>query len=619
MILPEEKIEEIRREADIVEIISEFVDIRRKGREYVGLCPFHNEKTPSFKVSQEKQIYKCFGCGKAGNVFSFMMDYNGMTFLEAAKSLAQRLRIELPSDSTASVKKTNRREAALNAISEASLLYLSTLKNNDGKKAYAYFKKRGFSDSTINDFQLGYAPDSWDYIKSSLMKKGFKEETLLDAGLIIKNEERNSTYDRFRGRAMFAITDFMGRVVGFGARRMTENKDEPKYINSPQTLIYDKSNVLYGLSQAKNSIRNKGYAIMAEGYADVLSLHQAGFDTAVASSGTSLTPGQLKLISRYAKKIYFVYDADTAGQQAAERGLELALGEGFEVRIVTLPEGEDPDSLINNSGPASFKLLLESAASFMDFKFERIKAEGRLDSPQTKADAAREMLKLITAIPDRLQHDFYIQQLSSKFDLSAGQIDALYREKSSFYKSERKKEIIKKSAAVKNESGDNERDMVQELLPEEFLLLHIALQGLDELSSMVERYEMSPERMITPIAQKLFEIILEYSNDDPLKSIMDSEEVNKPDKEILTGIAMHGETPSDSWDKFTNFSISENIDQQMEDAVIRLEITRLEKRRHELIEELKSNDNYDLQIKSLTAIGEIDHSLSNLRNGRINS
>ena len=312
--------EQILEQSDIVDIIGEVVNLKRRGSNYLGLCPFHNEKTPSFTVSDVKGIYKCFGCGESGNAVSFMMKYHNMTYIDAMKELALKAGVKIEDTQSPKVKEQiDKKDLVFHALEAASEFYNKYLFLKPAKQALAYFKSRQFSDDTIKKYKLGYAPDSFDETMKHLIKLGFSIETLSESGLIIENKDKTSYYDRFRGRAMFPILNVTGKVLGFGARQLEDNKNQPKYINSPQTLVYDKSFSLYGIFHAKNEIRNKQSVILVEGYANVITLHQAGIENVVASSGTSLTVQQLSQLSKFTKTIYFSYDSDSAGQNASEK------------------------------------------------------------------------------------------------------------------------------------------------------------------------------------------------------------------------------------------------------------------------------------------------------------
>ncbi|MBI3260420.1 MAG: DNA primase, partial [Ignavibacteriae bacterium] len=427
MKIPEHIIEQVRQRSDIVEIIGESVQLKKSGRSFVGLCPFHADRKPSMNVSPDLQIFKCFSCGKGGNVFTFMTDFHRLTFIEALKLLAAKAGIVLPDEDKPDTGEYNRLEAAYKTLLAASKFFSTTLGSSEGKEALKYFKKRGFQQKIVEDFALGYAPDSWTSLLAELKKHGFSESAMEDTGLILRRDDNKNPYDRFRGRAMFAIHDVSGRVIGFGARQMKED-GQAKYINSPQSLVYDKSKVLYGLFQGKQEIRSQEYAIMVEGYADALTLHQAGFRNTIASSGTSLTKDQLQLLGRFCRKIFIAYDGDSAGIHAAERGLELAIEEGFEVRIISLPAGEDPDSFVKNNGADAFKIYIRDAVSFLDFKISMMTKQNLLSTPEGKAEAIRTLIQSIAKVPDVLQHDFLMSRVADALRLSETQLHKIYDE-----------------------------------------------------------------------------------------------------------------------------------------------------------------------------------------------
>jgi DNA primase len=348
--IPDEKIDEIRNASDIVDLISSYVSLKKRGKNYTGLCPFHKEKTPSFSVSPGKQMFYCFGCGKGGNVISFIMEHDKVSFLEAVRALADRVGISLPSDSPGDADKSTEQEALYALCREAQARFQhNLLESVEGKLALEYFRHRGFSDETIRLFGLGYSLNSWEDIAGMVRGKGLSLDQADRAGLLVRREDGSGFYDRFRGRAMFPIVSTSGRPIGFGARKMREDDPLGKYINSPETPIYDKSRVLYGLFQAKEAIREREFAIMVEGYADLISVYQAGTRNIVASSGTALTEEQVQLLSHYTKRITLVYDADSAGSKATIRGVDLIIARGLDVNVVELPTGEDPDSFVRKA------------------------------------------------------------------------------------------------------------------------------------------------------------------------------------------------------------------------------------------------------------------------------
>ncbi|MGH2568688.1 MAG: DNA primase, partial [Bacteroidota bacterium] len=324
MRIPNEKIEEIRAANDIVEVVSAHAPLKKRGKNFVGLCPFHQEKTPSFTVSADKQMYHCFGCGRGGNVFTFVMEFEKVSFVEAVRSLATRAGIAIPETET-QYEQSGEIENLYNACRFAGLhFYTNLLQSDEGKAALDYFHRRGFTDETIRTFGLGYSLNSWDGLLQKAQEEGIGTDYLVKAGLV-RTREDGSLYDYFRGRAMFPIFSTTGRVVGFGARKLRDDDPLGKYINSPETPVYNKSRVLFGLFQAKDAIRAENNALMVEGYADLISLYQAGFQNVVASSGTALTEEQVQLIGRYTKDLTLVYDADSAGSQATLRGVDVVL------------------------------------------------------------------------------------------------------------------------------------------------------------------------------------------------------------------------------------------------------------------------------------------------------
>ena len=347
MKIPNEKIEEIRNAVDIVEYIGGFIKLKKRGKNYLGLCPFHNEKTPSFNVSLDKQMYYCFGCQRGGNVFTFIMEYDNISYVEAVTVLAEKTGI--PITKIENNVQESETEILYSVCTFAAKAFYYNLKTEEGKFAQDYFLKRGFSEKTITTFGLGYSLRGWESLIEKAKEEGLSLYNLEKVGLLKKRDD-GSYYDVFRGRAMFPIFSPLGRVIAFGARKLYDDDPLAKYINSPETPIYQKSKTLYGLWQAKESIREKDFVILVEGYADVISVFQAGIKNVVASSGTALTTEQIQLLSRYTKNIIFLYDADSAGANAMMRGVDLILENGLDVRVVQLPEGNDPDSFVQKNG-----------------------------------------------------------------------------------------------------------------------------------------------------------------------------------------------------------------------------------------------------------------------------
>lgn len=410
--------DDIKAAADIVDVVGGYVKLRRSGSNWQGLCPFHNEKSPSFNVNPSLGIYKCFGCGESGDVFSFLMKIDGLTFPEAMKVLADRYNITIPertqADDGIQSQEAILTEGAYIALKFAGVFYYKTLIDApEADIARKYLKKRGFTGETIKKYGLGYAPDRFDALIEAAREKGISEVYLSEAGLVKSDENGNKMWDTFRGRLLFPIFNPAGKVTGFGGRILTDDKKAPKYINSPQTRVYNKSEALYGIHVAKSEIRKAREIILVEGYTDVLQLHQAGILNTIATSGTALTADQLRLMHRYGDKLLMIYDADDAGQNAMDRGLDLALAEGLNVRLLHLPDKEDPDSFVKQFGADSFRAIVkEGARDFMQFLLDRAKEEGKWDEPQVRRATISRILKSISQIRDSITQQTYIQKLS---------------------------------------------------------------------------------------------------------------------------------------------------------------------------------------------------------------
>ena len=422
-------IERIRQTADVADVIGDYVSLKKKGANLWACCPFHGEKSPSFSVSPAKGIYKCFGCGKAGDSIRFIMDIEGLGYGEALRHLAKKYGIEIQETvmTDEQLLAQNERESLLIVLNYAKNYYQSNLfKHDEGQSVgYPYFKERGFSDKTINTFELGYSLESWDAFTKEALKNGYSLEVLEKAGLTIIKEseqlavgsrqsaENVKSFDRFRNRVTFPIHNVSGKVIAFGARILKSDKSQAKYLNSPETEVYHKSNVLYGIFQAKNTIRTKDVCYLVEGYTDVISLHQAGIENVVASSGTSLTIEQIRLIGRFTQNITVLYDGDTAGIKASLRGMDMILEEGLNVKLVVFPEGEDPDSYVQKIGSDDFvKHIQESAKDFITFKAELSLKEAAGD-PFKKAELIKDMVGSISKIPDSIKRSIFFQKTAS--------------------------------------------------------------------------------------------------------------------------------------------------------------------------------------------------------------
>jgi DNA primase len=405
LVIPEDVIEKIKYENDIVDVISEKVRMKKSGRNYTGLCPFHNEKSPSFSVSRDKQIYKCFGCGEAGNVITFVMKTRNLPFIDAVKILAERVHIDLDFLESGNNKKNDTNEKLLKLNVEAARYFFSNLEQN--QKANEYFLRRGIMKSTIRKFGLGYAFDDWHGAMNYLLRKGYTEKDLLTNGLIIKNDKGNR-YDRFRNRIIFPVFDYRGRVIGFGGRVMDDSK--PKYLNSPETPLFIKGVNLYGLNFAlkKQSSRT---LIIVEGYMDCIALHQYGITNVVASLGTALTQSQAKLLKKYADNIIISYDADTAGQKATLRGLKILKDSGLEVKVLKVPKGKDPDEFVRNNGIEAFEELIKNAMPLVDYRIKSEEDGLNLSDDEQKMKYIRRTASILMDL-DPVEKDIYVKKIA---------------------------------------------------------------------------------------------------------------------------------------------------------------------------------------------------------------
>ncbi|MGC2236503.1 MAG: DNA primase [Pyrinomonadaceae bacterium] len=423
MLYPQHFIDELKNRADLVRIIEPYAPLKKKGANWMGCCPFHQEKTPSFSVNPSKGFYKCFGCGKGGTAFNFVMEIEGLNFPEAIKRIAEISGIPLPEPiDDANYERNKQRKKERKAIADEVIelnrialeFWENHLQDNNAhaKAAREYLEKREIPDEIVKKFHIGFAPDSWDALLSLLKEKGADEKLIEESGLVSKNEEKNRVYDRFRGRIMFPVLNVEGNPVAFGARILATG--EPKYLNSPETPAYIKGEHLYGLFQSKDEIRRKKYSILVEGYLDLIALYQFGVTNCVASLGTAFTEMQAKLLGRFAKKLVVNYDGDKAGVKAARRAIEILLAEDFEIKILVLPEGKDPDDFIRASGFAAYKKQHETnATTYLQFVLETAVQERNLAVPKQKAEAIEDVMPVLSVIHNPIQkRDSFDQTMS---------------------------------------------------------------------------------------------------------------------------------------------------------------------------------------------------------------
>jgi len=424
--IPETIIEGILSRADIVEVISEYVPLKKSGGTFKGLCPFHSEKTPSFTVSAEKQFFYCFGCSVGGNVFQFLMRIENLSFPESVRSLASRFGVTIPETAREAGREPGDRDAIYALNQSASDFFEGHLRDpRAGTPAREYLEKRGINPDQAKCFSLGFAPDAWDSCLKYFENRRIPLPVLEKNGLIKSNDNRSKFFDRFRNRIIFPFRDTRGRVVGFGGRILRNDTNAPKYLNSPETSVFKKGRLLYGIFHTGQGIRKSGYAILTEGYFDFLTCYHHGIQNVVANSGTSLTEDHASLLKRYTDDVTIIYDADPAGKSATERGFDILLKKGLRVKVVTLPQGEDPDSYLRKFGKEAFQEMLERARPFIEHLIHSAaKDSGGSGSLERKMEHARHILSFINKVPGNIEKSEYITMLSDTLKISEKAIQA---------------------------------------------------------------------------------------------------------------------------------------------------------------------------------------------------
>ena len=413
--IEESIIQEIKDRLDIVEVISDFVSLKKSGSNYKALSPFTNEKTPSFFVSPSKQIFKCFSTGKGGDAIEFLKEVDSMTYIEAIKYLGEKYGVEI-NERESNYEINNEKESLLILINKSKEFFKKNLETQEGKSiALTYFNHRNINEEMINKFELGYSVDKWDSLYNYLVKNQFDEDQIIKAGLILENN--NKKYDRFRNRVIFPIQNLSGKTIAFGARILSEEKNQPKYINSPETSLYIKSNTLYGLYQSKNTIRKMDNCYLVEGYTDVIALFQIGIENVVASSGTSLTTNQIKLVSRYTKNITILFDGDKAGVSASLRGMDLILENDMNVKVVSFPEGYDPDSFSKKVGKQKFEeFLIQNETNLISFKVNLL--NDFKSDPVKKSEMIFDIVRSISKIPNSIKRSVFLKEASTSLEIN---------------------------------------------------------------------------------------------------------------------------------------------------------------------------------------------------------
>jgi len=516
MRIPESKIEEIRNSVSIVDVISEYVQLRKRGKNFIGLCPFHSEKTPSFTVTEEKQIFHCFGCHVGGNVYKFLMDYKKISFIEAVQEIAQQQGIEISYDDEGFNEKQSEQEILYDINTEAARYFSNNLLNDaEGEFARNYFQKRNLKVQTMRAFGLGYAHNGWENLVNFLKEKNIDLEKALQLGLIGRNND-GRVYDKLAGRIIFPIFSPNGRVVAFAGRKLREDDSGGKYINSPESIIYVKGRILYGLSHAKDDIRKLDKAIIVEGYMDLISLYQAGVKNVVAVSGTALTDDQAQLLSRYTKNVVLLFDADAAGIKASMRSIEILLKRDFDVKISTLPKGEDPDSYVTKFGKDAFDEIIKRAENFLEYQTAYYETEGMFDDPTKMAEAIRELVKPISLVDDELKRNILMRTIAKKFNLREKLLEAELDKALSFQKKQNRlqsQRIFKKEEAQQESLIPGEKKTIPPpFYNTERELIRLLFENNEEIIGLIT-YNIHEEDILIDIHRKIFEkVYFEYEN-----------------------------------------------------------------------------------------------------------
>lgn len=412
--------EEVRRQADIVRVVSDYVSLKKKGANHWACCPFHSEKSPSFSVNGPKQFFKCFGCGKAGDVFNFVMEIEGGTFPEAVATVATKLGIPLPAlENSQEFEEGDRRRTDLLRLNTWATEFFeeNLTASGEGRRALDYVTQRGLTPQTCRDFRLGFAPDSWDALGNYLRRRGASTPQIESSGLVTLREDGRGFYDRFRGRLIFPIADTQGRIIAFGGRLIGEG--EPKYLNSPETALYTKGQHLFGLYRAREAMRRTGFVVLVEGYLDFLVPYQAGVQNLVASLGTALTEYQVRLLGRYVRQIIVNFDPDSAGVAATRRSLEALLAQGFKVNVLTLPAGLDPDQYVSRHGADAYRGLLRNSSRFLDYIVEQAVSTHDQNTPGGKVETINEILPYLRLVRDRIEQSEYVGRIADRLRIES--------------------------------------------------------------------------------------------------------------------------------------------------------------------------------------------------------
>lgn len=593
MRISETKIDEVRNASDIVDVVSGYVQLRKRGKNFIGLCPFHQEKTPSFTVSEDKQIYHCFGCGNGGNVFKFLMEFKNISFVEAIEEVADHVGIKIQYDEA-----QNDQQNELEVFYEINVLaarffseHLS--KSSDAEIARTYLKQRGIKPQTQRSFGIGFAPFGWDNFLNHAKENKVDLANAKHLGLIDTNE-RGEYYDKFRARVIFPIFSPNGRVIAFGGRILEKNDNIAKYLNSPESQIYSKRKSLYGLFHSKDEIRKLDRAILVEGYMDLVSLYQAGVKNVVASSGTSLTDEQIQLLSRFTKNIFVLFDADSAGQKAALRSIELLLKQDFEVKVIELPKGEDPDSYINKFGKEKFDEEVARAVNFLEYQTSQFEELGLFEDPADMTKAIRELVRTLALVSDELKRNLLMKTISKKFNLREklieSELNAALSQNKTRIETQSAKQVVKMEATSAS-AEFNLATKYQAENPNEKELIRLLFSGEEKILGYIFD-NVAVESFANLNYRKLADIIHDGWNEGKFSPADLVEKIESTDlKNFIMKLTLADDSISRKWDELSfNGKIEKDTFEHAVDTVRSFQIFQIE-------EEIKQNNKRSSESK----------------------
>lgn len=622
MRIPETKIEEIRHAASIVDVISEHVQLRKRGKNYVGLCPFHSEKTPSFTVSEEKQIFHCFGCHIGGNVFKFLTEYHKISFVEAVQELAEQLGITIEISHVDYSEQQSEQEILYDINTESAKYFSNNLLNDDeGEYARKYLQDRNIKTQTIRSFGLGYSLRGWENFINYAKQKKLDLNRAANLGLVGKSTD-GRYYDKLAGRLIFPIFSPNGRVVAFAGRLLDPKEKGGKYINSPESSIYIKGRILYGLSFAKDDIRRLDKAIIVEGYMDLISLYQSGIKNVVAASGTALTDDQVQLLSRYTKNVILLFDADTAGIKASMRSIEILLRRDLDVKIVSLPKDEDPDSFVNKYGKEEFEELIKKAENFLEYETKYYQSLGKFEDSTTAAEAIRELVKPIALIQDDLKRSLLLKNIAKKFNLREklleNELDKQLRQVKRFNRSETR--ILER-----NELKDTNQLLANtavEISPVQYTLekeiLKLLFEADKTIAELIFKY-LQAEDIASGLNRELFEMVkAEFENDDSRGLFTSSGLISvlkdEAKESYVRELSFDKHSVSGDWEeRFPSITAELTMLKYAKDTVLKFLIERIDSNIQSNRREIELAENEEELLQLMKANNELESEKRNIK------